>query len=547
MGFSDLSPRDLVQQLHQDPSNDVLAECAKRITNPDTEFETRNELIKHFGTSVDATQHSWSNCIGGETCHPTEILCPRSLNDLLSAVKTAQSNKSTMRAVGSGHSFSDVSPTDGILLDPHKMNQVLKIDTTVLKDPSSVSGLVSVESGITIANLNSYLDSQDVALANMGAYDGQTLAGAISTGTHGTGVTFGPIASSVRALVLVSSDGTVYQIEPSKGITDPAKFASSSNPYKVQLKQDDDWFNTTLVAMGCTGLIYSYMIGVVPAFHLQEFRKAYTWDELKAGLNEGASSSVLMKHRGYEINMNPYADENGVRKCIQVTHDETSLAACGNRGILNWLGGIISTIPGAEAILVWALNKWPGKSLAVINDAIGALVTPRKELNGYIDKSFKVLDVGSAVNSLKAYAMELSMPCDKSLVANVEKLLDVLAEQAKKNQYLAGPLNLRFVAESNAYLAPQANRVTCMVEMDTLVGIKTSQTLLKDYVKTKMCTPGSGIRVHWGLDLNTVTEADVRDMYPDFPKWFAIYKTLNGDGMWNNNFTNRIGISIIKE
>lgn len=494
-------------------------------------------MLELFGASPEVT-NTWSDCIGKQTCHPKSIQNPKALKDLFGAVNTAKSQTLRVRAVGSGHSFSNVCPTDGILLDPHEMNAVLPIDASVLKDPSSAKGLFSVESGITIEDLNNKLDSQGLALENMGAYDGQTITGAISTGTRGTGLSLGPIASSVRSLTLVSSSGTVYQIEPTDGITDSAKFSTPD----VVLKQDDAWFNTTLVAMRCTGLIYSYNIHVVPSFYISELRTLDTWENLKAGLKDGASSQVLTTNRGYELNINPYASGN-VHSCIQVLHEDiTATSASGGRGWKNWLGGLTASVPAFETLLVWFLNVVPSEVPSTITTALESLVTPDVP---YVDKSYKVMNIGTVVNKIKAYALELSLPCDANLVANIDKLLDFLGSASQQGKgCLTGLVNLRFVAASNALLAPQAGRQTCMVELDMLVGTHKADQLFKD-LKTTMCTPGSGIRLHWGLDPeDSVSAADIKDWYPEFDNWLAAYRELNADGMWNSPLTDRLGISI---
>ena len=198
------------------------------------------------------------------------VLQPTSRNDLLNVVRGGISEGLYVRAVGSGHSFSNVCPTDRILLDPHGMNGVLPVDASLLIDPSIASSLFCAESGISIKALNKSLDKANRALANMGANDGQTLAGAISTGTHGTRIGLGPIASSVRSLVLGSKNKTIYQIEPTTGITDATKFAKARPD--IVLKQSDEWFNSNVVAMGCMGLIHSYTLEVMPAYYLQESR-----------------------------------------------------------------------------------------------------------------------------------------------------------------------------------------------------------------------------------------------------------------------------------
>ena len=94
-----------------------------------------------------------------------------------------------MRAVGSGHSWSDVALTTGYLLRPERLNRPLEIS----------GNLVRVEAGMRLRELNRHLDDNGLALSNMGGYDAQTVAGVMSTSTHGSGISFGPIADAVRS------------------------------------------------------------------------------------------------------------------------------------------------------------------------------------------------------------------------------------------------------------------------------------------------------------------------------------------------------------
>src|SRR5438105_3940369 len=108
---------------------------------------------------------------------------------------------------------------------------------------------------------------------------------------------------------------------------------------------------------------------------------------------------------------------------------------------------------------------------------------------------------------------------------------------------MAGPLGIRFVAASDAFLAPQSGRMTCTIELAMLVGLKTAKDLAR-HVKERMCThEATSVRVHWGLDLDFATAEDVMAWYPEFGRWFEVYKGLNSTGMFNNKFTDRLRIS----
>src|SRR6185503_3327720 len=95
----------------------------------------------------------------------------------------------------------------------------LPLDKPELAPIEMRGGWVRVEAGITVKELNLHLERHHLALTNMGGYDAQTIVGAATTGTHGSGLAFGPIASQIRSLELVTTGGEVLKVEPDPGIT----------------------------------------------------------------------------------------------------------------------------------------------------------------------------------------------------------------------------------------------------------------------------------------------------------------------------------------
>jgi FAD/FMN-containing dehydrogenase len=171
----------------------------------------------------------WRNCIGEQPCVPLQYSYPASLSDLVAIVADAAKKKAPVRAVGSWHSFSDITNSqDAILVDPSKnLKQVSAVDPSILHAGADAANAIRAQCGITVAAFNQELDARSLGLINMGAYDGQTISGALSTGTHGSGKNYGPMADFLLSIVLVAENGKVYQIEPSPEstpgpITDPA-------------------------------------------------------------------------------------------------------------------------------------------------------------------------------------------------------------------------------------------------------------------------------------------------------------------------------------
>lgn len=520
---------------HPDAVFSVIKEEAKK--SPPTAGQPANSGNPNLTTDPD-----WVNCVGEQRCTPLKKVKPQSLKDLVSIVSEASKMKQRVRAVGSGHAFSDIARTDGaVLVTPILLDRVSEVESGALRESARNQKLVHVQSGITVANFITELDNRGLALINMGGYTGQTISGTLSTGTHGSGITFGPLASFARSIVLVSETGTVYQIEPANGITDPAKFSGVIDGVDIVLKQDDEWFHAILVAMGCMGVIYSFIMEVTDSYSVKELRTSTTWENVKGSLAPSMWNPippVISAVDHFELVLNPYTRwfRNA---CVKVERTRLgNVPAQGKRQ--DWLSALLeqASIDNAPDLIAF-LNKIPFISPLVIDQAIMTLV----ETKPYIDKSFNVFSLGPA-NDIKAMALELH--CDaKECVPTIDKLLAVFQEEAKEHDwYMAGPLGIRFVAPSDAFLAPEAGRMTCTIELDMLVGVSTGKELAS-HIKEKICgSDRTSARIHWGLDLDFITKDNIREWYPNFERWNKVYQELNSLGMFNNKFTDRMEISI---
>ena len=131
----------------------------------------------------------WRNWSGEQRCRPLLIQRPRTREGLIADVIAANEQDRLLKVAGSGHSFSAAALTDDVMLDLALLDRVLEVDRS--------AGLVKVEAGITLHELNRRLDQLGLALENLGDIDRQTIAGSISTGTHGTGARFRNLSSLV--------------------------------------------------------------------------------------------------------------------------------------------------------------------------------------------------------------------------------------------------------------------------------------------------------------------------------------------------------------
>jgi L-gulonolactone oxidase len=144
---------------------------------------------------------TWRNWTGDQRCVPVEIVRPRSRDELAAAVVAAGEAGRAVSVVGSGHSFTEAAMTDGTMIDVAGLSDVIDADPG--------SGLVRVGAGIVLAELNDELHRLGLAMENLGDIDRQTIAGAISTGTHGTGAKLRNISAQVEAVEIVTADGGV--------------------------------------------------------------------------------------------------------------------------------------------------------------------------------------------------------------------------------------------------------------------------------------------------------------------------------------------------
>lgn len=524
-------------------------DAGRQFSRRDQAFSTGTRLADGALTfnADPPAPNQWANWLDEEVCTPITKTKPKDLAELISIITTAGAQGQRVRAVGAGHSMSDVARTDdAVLVYADQFDAVTDVNSSTLSSLGSSLSLMNVQSGIHIKDLNTELDNRGLALTHMGAYDGQTISGAFSTGTHGSGAAWGPMASMIRSIVLVAENGTVYQIEPANGITDAAKFPGhlpEAPGTPVVLKQDDDWFNAAQVSIGCLGIIYSYVIDVTPAFNIAENRTSIRWEDVKAQFAPELWNPLpapLAEFDHFELVISPYANDDGTHTLIWTERNRVGQTPPrGERQ--DFTGRIVENIGIIfQATLAEILNLVPALVPTAINSALDSLVDDEAP---YIDKSFIVYKALATDLELKAHGLELHFPA-QNLVATIDTILESFKNAAdQKDLYIAGPIGIRFTAPSTALLAPESGRLTATAEMDNIVGIDEGVELLQQ-VMAEVTGADRSIRVHWGLELETVTAQDARDWYgTNLDTWLGLYRQLNPNGMFNNKFTDRLGFS----
>lgn len=203
---------------------------------------------------------TWRNWAGNQRCTPAVVERPRDVEEVSAAVKRAADAGRTVRVAGSGHSFTDAVLTDGSLVDLGSLTGAVEVD--------AATGMVTVPAGMRLHDLNVLLWNAGLAMSNLGDIDVQTVAGAISTGTHGTGQDLGGLATQVRALEIVTADGAVVPCSPS---------------------ERPELFDAARVGLGAFGVLTAVTLQCEPAFVLHAQEGAMPLEEVMGDFDDLAT------------------------------------------------------------------------------------------------------------------------------------------------------------------------------------------------------------------------------------------------------------------
>jgi FAD/FMN-containing dehydrogenase len=509
------------------PSATIPTSSSTAVTAGDA--ATEKSLFGAPSGDVGLLRQTWLNCIGNLVVNPLRLYRPTTLAELRSVIQQAAAHRCKVRAVGSGHSFTDVATSPDFLIDTHGLNHTLALEQDVLRDSVATRALFETEGGILVRDLNEALWDAGLGLINMGGYDGQTLMGVVSTSTHGSGIAFGPLCSFAVSMTLVASGGRTVRIEPTDGITDPARW-QVKHP-DIELVQDDDTFYAAQVGIGCMGVVYSLILQVRERYWMKEERTLSTWTQVKQDLQAG---KVLSENRHYEVLVNPYVT-NGEHTCLVTRRNPQPEPTVPPEQLprRNFLVEMFARFPGTGPLLVGLINSAPDLTPSIIDAAMQSLAVE------YIDRSYRVFNIGAA-NDAPAYGSEIGFRLGTHIDA-VERILEIAAQgQSVGKAYLTSPFSLRFVKASPAFMSMMYGDDTCMIEFPMLDNTIGGKELLRR-IETEMYAFGG--RPHWGL-LNFLCGNDLLPaMYPQFERWLQVLRQFNSDGAFDNAFTDRCGIS----
>jgi L-gulonolactone oxidase len=425
----------------------------------------------------------WRNWAGDQQCVPAAIERPGTVAELQEVVGRAAERGQKVRAAASGHSFTDAACTDGVMVRLDRMNRVLEVDRD--------AGLAKVEGGVVIRDLSEALYEQDLALENLGDIDVQTISGAISTATHGTGERLRNISSQVEALELVSADGSI--VECSRD-TDP------------------DLWRAARVGLGSLGVIASLTLRCVPAFTIRRHDHPLPLDEALARLDELAAAN---DH--FEFYVFPHTD---VALCRESTDLDSAPEPRGR--VQEYL---LETVLENRAFwLFCSLGRLFPSRIPAINRLIPKLAGSSVKT----DRSYRVF---STTRLVRFTEMEYAIPRAAGPGA-LRRVLDVIERRGFAVPF---PIEFRVVAPDDAHLSTAHERDTAYIAVHMYRGMawepyfRAVEAIMDDYEG----------RPHWGKR-HFQSAATLAPRYPEWDRFQAARGRLDPDGVFENDYVKRV-------
>jgi FAD binding domain-containing protein len=238
--------------------------------------DTGQRRWQNWHQTVDQSLERWLVVANADLHQSTIAGYNATTQGLQDLMRQAQEKNLSIRAHGGTWSFSPVAATEGVLLNTQPLNYRFPIDAADRHPQSPPGGpLIFAQCGMAVVELNRFLSAANMALQTCGASNGQTIAGAISTGTHGAALGFGAMQDYVRALHLIVSPDESVWLEPASRPAVRDRLPAFLN---ARLVRDDELFYAALVSFGSFGLIHGVLLEVAPMYYLQCWRETLDLD-----------------------------------------------------------------------------------------------------------------------------------------------------------------------------------------------------------------------------------------------------------------------------
>lgn len=425
---------------------------------------------------------TWKNWAGNVSSRPLAIHRPRTEDELVALIQRCATENRRVKVPGSGHSFTPAAATDDQMIHISALSGIASIDRQ--------QGTVTVGAGTVLSDLNRLLHAEGLALPNLGDIAYQTVAGAISTSTHGTGRELTGLAGQVRAFRLVTASGDVLEC------------SLTSNP---------EVFDVGRVSVGALGVITEYTLQVVEAFrlHAHEIPMRLTdvlsqWEELVASNDH--FEFFWIPHTKWALTKRnnrteePLAPLPPVRGWIEKTFME------------NIAFGALCHVGRIRPNLIPRL----------------ATALPSSGSREYVDQSFKIF---ASPRLVHFYEMEHAIPVD-SLVPALREIVDMVDQRGYQLNF---PIEVRSTASDDIALSTSYGRASAYIAVHVFKGMEYEpffrdvENILRRY----------DARPHWGKIHHREAE-ELSGLYPRFQDFLDLRNTLDPGRMFQNRYTQQV-------
>ena len=426
--------------------------------------------------------NKWSNWSGDVQCAPDRFLEPETSGEVASAVKAAAGRDGYVRVAGSGHSFSPVVASDSTLLSLQRMSGVLDSDHRTKR--------ATLAAGTAIRDLGEPLARRGMALVNQGDVHPQAIAGAIATGTHGTGWELGSLSTTVTGFKLVTGTGEVIDCTP---------------------EQNSNVFEFGRVSLGGFGVMTELEMQMRESYKLKEIKRNLPFQQT---LDEAEASARAYRH--WEFHWFPYSD-----LCATKVMDETD-EPVNAEPVRHFLVDVL-----------FENSAWFGlmeltKAVPKLNRPVAQLAAQLFSESEKVDWSYKVFPNPRFV---KFNEMEYAVPAE----VGPEVLLEIRHFIEREQLDVAFPIEYRYVAADDIPLSPFYQRDSAVLSCHVYAG--------KEYDRyfrgVEKIFRKHGGRPHWGK-INTLKADDFREIYPRYDEFQALRAELDPKGVFESPYLRRI-------
>lgn len=435
----------------------------------------------------------WANWAGDQRCRPARVLAPRSREELAEAVGAAAAAGEKVKVTGSGHSFTEAAMTGATMVRLDGLRGVLEADRE--------SGLVKVGAGTVLRDLNQELAALGLGLENMGDIDAQTVAGAISTGTHGTGAGFGNISARVEELEMVLADGSVRELG-----------AAGAGGVAGGTPDDAALLRAARVGVGALGAISAVTIRCVPSFTLRREDSAHQLAEVLDRFDEYAE-----RNDHFELFTFPYSD-----RALVLERNRTEEAPKPKSRVVALLNDVLLENWALEAMAATG-KRWP-RTIPALAKFAGLVATGTDNQ----DRSDKIF-----VNqrNVRFTEMEYAVPR-----ADGPTAVRRVVEWVRSNDYpVFFPIEVRVAAGDDASISAAHERDTAYIAVHQYRGMEwrpyfeAVEAIMNDYEG----------RPHWGKR-HFQTAETLAPRYPRWGEYQAARDALDPGRVFANAYTERV-------